>query len=415
MAVLDAQQFFLRLGPHDSGTSRTGSAAAPDDTSFWVPIAAGGLAITGGRETVDVETEHEDKGIKYSIPGARNSATSSMSTPLFPSRAGLLLDLATSYEATGLPTYHILDQYWQDDVLGGVTAAPNSELGRRLIGCLWDGFSLSINRDQIGPVLLETTFYANQNVQLTGTATPVVASTGPTGFQSWPVEGPYTTGNIFVDFVDSSGNFTGNNTSVQQVTLQFGNAIEVKGFSASSTASLNNTWTQANTGRQTLTGSVVLYFDNPDYENYARGADIARFKMRIMGFGADPSGSTVTTGSYNPTSATSIAVSDETGFAENDWILVDDGVDQVVVMIDDTPTTGALPVAVRSGMPTALGSGATVKNTAWEILVPLMDLTGEPQIGRDGVSTTVTLNFAGRVTVGSTSLVTVSAYNDNGA
>jgi hypothetical protein len=301
-----------------------------------------------------------------------------------------------------------VDQYWTGSVVSG------SGTGRQLLGCLFKttGFSVDRNAGQH----IEFTFgaLANQDIEITSAA--------PT--PTWPTQDPYVGNLVYIDLeaADATGAFTawtGDNGDVKSFSYNYDNGVEVQRFAPSSTASENLTWTKAFPGVEKVTMEVVLYFANSDYVDYHRIADARKFRVRMMGVGSNPSFSGVADESLTagvdvlctPTGGVS-------GLANGDVVLLiseTEGFHAVGTAGSVSATSGDFEIDTLDI--TLDGSGTntdlSIQNTAWQIQVHELDLTQAPTIQRDGNAATVTLSLEGILASGQSSLVDVTAYDDD--
>ena len=145
MATLQSYMQGIRLGLQatDENTPGVGDVRRPvhsstgadlpdggwqsaDDEGYWVPFVPGSLGLRPSNTVEDLETRHKTAGALYSADGSRNAQAGSISIPLFPRLANLLLSMPLGYISGGLPPYWQLEHLWCEDVLDGQTASPRT-------------------------------------------------------------------------------------------------------------------------------------------------------------------------------------------------------------------------------------------------------------------------------------------------
>ena len=237
-----------------------------------------------------------------------------------------------------------------------------------------------------------------------------VERTVPDAASDRPELYPYPTTNLFVDFDLDIAGWSGDNSDVQSLTLQYDRAITPKTFRANATTpERNQTWSDLSQGIPTLSGTLVLKFGQDEYANIKRATAVRTAAIRIMGYHPSASGQTTTSAGETAGSNVTVAVAATSGFAVNDYVLLDDGTNQAVAKVTTVNSGVSLVIDV---LDVNLSSGAAVRNTAFEIKIPQIDITSAP-ITQSGDDTIVTVNFEAVVTATTTSLLSVKAYDDD--
>lgn len=149
-------QVKCRIGKNNTPGDRLGNPW----TFYDLPVFVDGVQLGGNVETSEVETEHDAPGIKYGPNIAkRNAQIGQIRTPIFPEVAKFLLDMATSF-TSGIPAYHMLQQYWSASLTGGA-------IGRRLGGLCTEGFSLNFDKtNPSGAMELQLDAYINRDTEI---------------------------------------------------------------------------------------------------------------------------------------------------------------------------------------------------------------------------------------------------------
>lgn len=404
----------------------------------------------------------------------RNANAGNVSGPLFPELASTLLEAAVSDASDGKPRRHQVVEYFGADLGVDVSGNTDSDIGQDKRGVVFTGFSTSIDRDGGGVTTLQLTGLVNADYALgayatttsdtetagsskvltcanasgfskgdvvlitdggTGnplTKTVITAKSGnditvaslsagisgttdvertvPDAASDRPELYPYPTTNLFVDFDLDIGGWSGDNSDVQSLTLQYDRAITPKVFRANATTDeLNQTWSVLSQGIPTLSGTLVLKFGQDEYANIKRASTVRTAAIRIMGYHPSASGQTTTSAGETAGSNVTVAVAATSGFAVNDYVLLDDGTNQAVAKVTTVNSGVSLVIDV---LDVNLSSGAAVRNTAFEIKIPQIDITSAP-ITQSGDDTIVTVNFEAVVTATTTSLLSVKAYDDD--
>ncbi len=388
MGDLFKHQMFMQLGVNSSPTARTGTPAA----SLWIPVFEDGVAMAGSVETSDINTEHKDRGTKYRIFARRNQEGGQIRTPIYPENAALLLGAAVN-ENNGLPSYHTIEQYW-----GGGILTSGSGTGRKLAGCLFSGFSLSVDRGSPGPVELQLDGFLNADTEITSAA--------PT--PTWPTKTPYDTRNVFVDIDINEGGFSGDNAQVKSCSLTFNQGVEVDAFLPNSTAALNGTWTKAYPGMPEVTCEFTLVMSDSAYADLLRANTLRTVQLRIMGY--SPEGANTTTvDAETAGSAVVVAVASAAGLAADDYVLLWDSTGKQAVAKISSIAVNNLTLDV---LDVGIAAGAQVYNTAWEIKVPELEIISVSAPTISGSVRVVNVSARAKLEAGQTSLLTLKAYND---
>jgi hypothetical protein len=80
-----------RFGVNSTGTARTGTPSS----YTTIPVLADGVNLAGSIETENLDTEHKDNGVRWSLLKNRNREKGTIRCPLFPENV-FLLDMPLS-------------------------------------------------------------------------------------------------------------------------------------------------------------------------------------------------------------------------------------------------------------------------------------------------------------------------------
>lgn len=412
MADILNDMLFLRANVNSTTSDREG--AFNTTGAFYIPIFTDGLKAGETITAKAIDTEHKDPGVKYKILTSRNAAEGTLETPIFPENVAFLF-AATLTKTNGLPSYHGLESYWNGTLgtgtasFGGAGGTGEVDTGRALLGVLFNGFTISVDRTNIEEIRMQNRIFVNREVPITAAA--------PT--PTFPAQDPYTTGNLYIDLQlgNDSGTipaYQGDATNLVNLSLNYSNNLSVSFHTNNTTAEKHLTWTRAYRKAPTLeiTGSFIMA--NTDYVRLTRLGTLRKGKIKVMGHGSSPSGSTTCSASL-ASGATSVTVASATGLAVNDYIILAQSstnkicVTKVTAIATNTLTVSpALPFAIDG-----TASAITVKNTAWQLEVPLFDVEAKEPPASGGDYKQVSFSGTARLASGQTDLCVVSAYNDD--
>lgn len=413
MPDLGKHAVFMRLGVNSSATARTGTKTWAGNAREWIPVNPGGNTFFGAQQVLQIPTEHQTRGTKYTMLDRRNHEERSLTTNLWPDHAQLLLEAATEFESSNeLPRYHHGGGFWTDGIL---TAGASAVHGRDIRGILFKTLSFTVDRDAGGPVELSLGGYLNQDIAYTS-ATPT-----PT----FPTSKPYAQINVFIDieFADSSGNFTawtGNDSNIKSVGLNFDNGVEVRSFNPDSDANLDLSWTKAAISLPTLTLDVTYYLENEDLMAYGRSSYIQEARARIMFKRRGADCDTTSTDDLTTTGAQTINVASggATNLAINDVVLIEDvdnSVQEVVLVTAVDPTGDTFGCTTTIALDGSGSNALKITNGAAQLKVDKMDLNAPFQPADDGNLKVVSSQFNAQLDGSATDLVSVLAANDDAA
>ncbi len=472
---MPASLYGLYLGRNANTASITDTSVA---RKLW-PVDVGGIQLEGQPEVNRLQTLHLAQGSAYSFLNRRNANAGTINGSLFPELASTILHAAgtnTSLLASdGKPYRHQIVEYFGQSLGVDVSGNSSSDIGQDKRGVVFNGFSMSLDRDGGGVVTASLSGYVNADYALgavssttsdaeSAGSSKVLTLASSTGFVKGDVvlitDGgtgnpltktiitaisgndvtvaslsagisgtttvarsipdaasdrpeaelyPYPTTSTYIDFDLDVAGWSGDNSDVQSVSLQFDQALTPKTFRPSSTAELNQTWSDLSQGIPTLSGTVVLKFGQDEYANIKRATGVRTAALRILATHPNSSGNTTTSAGETAGSSVTVAVAATSGFAVNDYVLLNDGTNQAVAKVT---TVNAGVSLVIDTLDVDLSSGATVTNCAWEIKIPQVDITSAP-ITQSGDDTIVTVNFEAVVTATTTSLLSVKAYDDD--
>ena len=395
MADLPRHLMYTRIGVNSTPTSRTGSPSS----WYWLPVFEDGIQLNPDLEVQDVPTEHKTKGARYRVFTRRNANSGSISTPMFSQNAGLLMDATLSTTTGDLPKYHTLESYWGD---ASDTGLSGSNTGIQNVGVIFNGFSLSIDRQSPGPLTLEMEAFHNQYKSLTSDATP-----------SWPPLNPYDTRNVYIDLDMDETGFTGDNADIRSLSLSYTNNLELDVFAASSTASLNGTWTKVYAGIPELTVSTSLVVTDSTYPFYADALTLKKAQMRIMGYNPSASGSTTTSDNESAGASKVFTVGSTSGFATNDIVLIDDVANGRQSVGTATVGSGTITIDTLDTAIDGSVTAANIYNTAWELKIDELEVTSVSRPVVQGNVRVVNLEMRANLEGTNTVMMTHKAYNDD--
>ena len=395
MADLPRHDAFTRIGVNSSDTARTGSPS----TWYWVPVFEDGVQLNPSADVQDINTEHKDRGVRYRVFSRRNAEGGSINTPVFPANAGLLLDAAISTTTADLTKYHTAESYWSTSL------SPSTNSGITVGGMLFNGFTLNVDRNSPGPIELQLDCFLNEYKAIASGSNPT---------PSWPPLNPNDSRNVYIDLDLNEDGFTGDNVDIRSLSLSYTNNIEVDVFSPNSTATLNGTWTKAYTGNPELTVDATLIVTDSTYPFLLDTSTLRTAQLRIMGYNPEASGSTTSTDSESAGDDVEFTVASTTGFATNDYVILDD-VDNSRQSVGKA-TVGVGTITIDTLDTDIDGSGSTaanIYNTAWEIQVPELEIVSASRPSVQGNVRVVNVQMRANLEASNTTILTHKAYNDD--
>ncbi len=396
------------------------------ETARWIPCYEDGFVAAEQVKKIAAKTQHRYRGTRYSWPGHRNRDTKSFHTPIYPENAKLLLNLPLDLQSGSYtPKYYGAEQY-VDLTLGTGTAnflpsggGASVSTGQGFLGLLFSGWTLTFDRESEEAVDFTLDFLLNQETALTASF-PSIPTTGTSAaYLGWPAQNPYRNSNVWIDleFALADGTFTtgwtGDRQALQSASLKYSAALDPKGSVASTTPSLSGTWNRAYAGDPEVGFQAKVTLDNSDYLRLTKLVALRQARVRFMTCGDNPSGSTTSTTNLSA-NGTSIVLTSATGFHVGDVLLLEQptaGKVQVVkitALVTTTATITAADVAMNGGTETI-----SVRNTAWMIKVPQMDIEASDGPTTDGNVKAVNITGSGKLLYTGTALLTLTAYNDD--
>lgn len=395
----------------------------------WIPILEDGFQVGEKVRRVDANTQHKDRGPRYSWAGHRNRDAQQIRTLIYPENAKLLLNLPVEVQSgTYIPKYHAVEEYW-DVTLGTGTAnflpsggGATAQTGRRGLGMIFGGWTMSFDRESEDAIELSLDCFINQEEGITAAFPSIPSSTG-SAYLGWPAQNPYKAANVYIDFefALADGTFTtgwtGDRLALTSATLSFSQTPEVALSRPSSTPSAANTWTKVYSGKPAAEFSASLILDNSDYLRITQLVALRKGRVRFMAVGDNPSGST-TSATNLAAGGTSLVVASATGFHVGDVLLLEQPtankqqVVQITAISGTTFTISAADVAMDGS---GSGEDMTVRNTAFQVKVHSMDLADRSPPSAAGNVKAVSISGSARLTPTTTTLISVLAYNDDNA
>jgi len=405
MAVLTKQLPFLRLNANSTPTSRTGSPSS----WLYVPVAPGGAALGGTVEAEELELERANPGLTHLLLTTRNAGKGKIETVLYPENVGTLLDLVAG-NAGSLPDYFTVEQYLNADL--GASWDAGTDTGRKLAGCLADGFSFAFDRKSLGSLRFSMDVFVN--------ADSALESAAPT--PTWPAQDPYMGKRVLCDVAfgnnsNSLASWSGDYTSLRSLSITYQNAIEIDLHRADESADeLDGTWTQAYMGTPRASCSFKLIADAAEHLDMLRlNAGLRKIAFRLAGYGANPSGNTTCTTSLTAGSSVTVAVAATTGFAVNDYVLLWQPTANKFAVAKVTTVNSGVSLVVDTLDVSLDGTSETIKvrNTAWELKVSDARVRSATPPALEGNVYVVDVAADAILGPSNTSVVTVKAYNDD--
>lgn len=396
----------------------------------WVPVFEDGFQVGEKVSRVDVPTQHKDRGPRYAVPGDRNREAQQIRTPLYPELAGFLLNLPVTLQSGGnIPQYFAAEEYWTGALATGSSnflasgSGADVQTGRGCLGMICNGWTLNFDRQQTAALELTLDVFLNQETSITAAA-PSIPNTGTSaGYLGWPTQDPYLNTNVYIDleFADYNGAFagwTGDRADVRQLQIQYSQNLELDISKPSSTVSLDNAWSKVYAGTPSVNVTATLIMASTDYLRLTRLSSLRKARLRMMGVGNRPSGSATSSTNFT-TATTTLVVSSGTQFHTGDVLLVEkvSAGKQAVVTVTavDVAHTSLTVTAPDVTLDGSTGDALVVRNTAWEIKVPSMDVSDRSPPTAGGAVKVLSLAAAARLTPTTTTLATITAYNDDNA
>lgn len=404
--MADLQQFsqFVRIGKQSDRTTVCPFAAPQyEDGSHangWFDIVTAPDGLSGGTSfpQENVPTQHGVRGAAYTAPRDKNLEPGQLTLPLVPESLAFIFGL---FDPTNEQLdYYTIEEYWSSSLTGG-------DIGRQLIGCIFDSWSIEWNRESSSTPQIQISFFLNQDKAI------------PTGSVPSFTRAPATPGLFdsiacYVDLIKQAATYSADLDAIRSVSLSYQNNAQVSDPRPNTTDSLNKAWTRHQLGDPTMNCSVRLRIDNDDYLAWPREDPKEAFKIRVGFFNAggsySASESSMTVAQQS--SAQTLAVTDVTGLSDNDVVILTDGSKFTVGTVSSV--TGVSDEFDLDHSDTSFSSeDIEIYNCAAEIEVPRMDLTQPGQKAANGQVEEVTHGFAATLEAGETALYTFTGYNDD--
>lgn len=403
MATLREYEVFTRIAPQPSGRTTEASTGWVDLT-----LRKGGLSFNPSKVKQDLDSEHRYRGTKHSVFTQRNAEPFTLQTWFFPQSVGTLMH-AVADETSGALGYFHVEHYW-DATLGG----GSPDIGVELVGCVFDGFSFSIERGNTANAI-EVDFTGFQNAY-----EGIPNGSVPT-FTGSAID-PYTSTDAYIDFRgdNTSDTWGGDNGSVRRCGVSYSNNTELRNFRGSSTARLNRSWTDHLVQTPTLSVEIEVEVDDDKYLQYAEGADLVEGSLRLAfrhpnADVATTSADTITAGASGTETFT---VASATGLAVGDIVFVFDPETSFFTFLPiDAISVNDLDFdrdAYNSyvSMDGSSGGALVVENRAFGMVVPRMVLESMTPPTPNGAVRTMTLTYTASLQSGETRVLIVHAKND---
>lgn len=401
MAILQGHKLILRIGRQTDRTTVCPFSAPDYESSsaanrwFDLAIDVDGFQALGDNPTIQVPTQHGVRGNAYSIGGDRNTQQGSLSMPFFPECAAFLLGLPAV--VSDQKEYYTIEEY-HDSGIGSGT-------GAQYIGCVFDGFSMTLNRGTTGVVSISLPFFFNQDKELTASAPSFTR----------PATDPYSTRGLMIDLVKTTSSFDTDLTDVESADISVSDGVTVSDHRGSNTDSLDGTWTTHSLATTPTVGvQSTLVVRDSEYLNWHRGSPKPDFMLRVgMGYQnptykEDLTGVTLT----DSTSTQTVTGVDVSGLAVGDQVLITDGSKFTVSNV--SAVDAGLDTFDVDGSDCAFSSAAvTVSNAAVELRILRMDLSSPGAKTVGGGRATVSHGFSAELVAGETTLYTYKAANDD--
>lgn len=410
-----AKTFELRYATLNAAYTSGGTATLNPDR--FTPVFPDGFQAFESVSRVDVPTEHKDRGIRYAVPGDRNRQARQLRCPIFPDNAGFLLRMASRMHATtNLPYYHTARQWWT-----GTLAGADPYLGLEFSGVLPTGWSITVNRQTIGPLELTVDFFINAMRGLNDGSYNLPTIPNATTGLGWPDQDPYITSNLYVDleFADTDGAFTawtGNRTDIRNITITANENPELDISSPNDDVALDNSWTHVYLGTPTVDLDVELVMSDTAYLAITQMSDLRKARCRFMAVGRTPGSTTSTTNLA--ASGTSLTVGNNADFHVGDKLLLSQATANKQQVVTCEGLTGSTTITISAALIAMDGSGGDtikVRNTAFQIMVHSADCSDPSGPQGGGAVKVVRFKGSARLTPSTTTLYTILAYDDDNA
>lgn len=369
----------------------------------YMALAKGGITFNPSWNMKDVDTIHKRRGVRYKVPVGRNAEGGQIVTPLYPDDVNYILRqlIQPSNDSDGDIDYFTLEHWWQDAIGSG------SYKGRRLVGCLFTGLQMAIDRRNPAELSVTIPGFANDFIPLTS------APPTPT-FSSSIADGPYVGTDVIVDWNIQDAyvttGFTGDEAVLRSLSLNLDRAVAITDHKPDpgGVARRHMTWSNFTMGNPTLTLEATLAFastasGNEDLMEYFEDASAKQGSVRIM---AAHSRSASLVGATIPTAATPGAKTvssvgtvsaDPSGNypALNDYVLIKDTVGSNIEVAKLTAVTGTWPgitsIQFTTTLPHDTGATVNIYDKAWEIRIPQLTISSS-QLAEDGDDLVVNLS-----------------------
>lgn len=388
-----------RFGVNSTGTARTGTPSS----YTTIPVLADGVNLAGSIETENLDTEHKDNGVRWSLLKNRNREKGTIRCPLFPENVFLLLNSVLALNGNGIPDYYAWETWFTNTV--------DTATGKGRYGILPDGFSLGFNRKDPNILDFSLEAFANQ----------VLVKTSAAPSPSFPAQNPYDTKGVFCDFIIANtsnvlGAISGDLKTLRQLSIQFGNNLDLDLHLPDPTGSLNMTWTDAMIGLRGLQFSGTLAASDIDHMTLPELGERRKLKIRLACVGGSPTGSTTSTANVTAGATKTITVASTTGFAVNDYVIIYQTTANKFCVAKVTTVNAGVSLVVDTmdqAMDGSAGEALTIKNTAFEFTIPLGYVKSATDPVSDGNMRVV--NFTGEALLDPTqsALYTFKGYNDD--
>ncbi|TXH56578.1 MAG: hypothetical protein E6Q97_06080 [Desulfurellales bacterium] len=410
MATLKQKDVWFRIGDQSNRTTVA-------STLVDIVPPADNIDFVEDFATEDLDTDHGASGTLFTVVTSKNFEKKRLNTYIYPTNVGYFLNGAVSRDATsGELTYKTVEKWW-GSALGGT-----EDKGIRFFGCLFDGFSLTIDRGgKSEPLQISMDCFVNaQKRILTGETAPA---------KDWPKAAPYQSSGALIDFVrdTGSGSYGPDDADVKRVSITFGNSASVEQIADNETdIDYDKVWTVHAPGEAKAQISVTCRITEDEYLRLGKAATptigAIRVALKHPKATSITTASTITSGDNNDQT---LNVSSTTGFLVGD------------VCVITHPTTGftTLPIkTVNAGVSlvfdtdTGGGSGKdsrvtlngsvdalTIRNMGVGIIFDAMTYKGRGSDVRDGAFRVVELRYEAKLSAGATKIVEVHAYNHSNA
>jgi len=400
MSILQGYKLRLRIGRQTDRTTVC-SFAGPDYESdsaaerwFDLAISEDGFQATGDNPTIPVPTQHGVRGTAYSVGGDRNTQQGSLNMPFFPECAKFLLDLP---QVVGDQKEYYTIQEWHDSSIGTGT-------GAEYIGCVFDGFNMTLNRGASGVVPISLPFFFNQDKELTGSAPSFTR----------PPADPYSSRGVLIDLVKTTSAFDADNADVESADISVSDGVSVGDHRGSPTESLDGVWTTHTLATAPTVGvNSTLVVRDSDYLDWHRGSPKPDFMVRVGLTYQNPTFKqtatvTITDGGGSQT----ITVSDVSGLADGDIVMITDGSKFTVATVSnvDAPSD---TFDIDDSDCAWTAESVTITNAAIELRMLRLDLSAPGTKTAGGGRATISHGFSAELVAGETELYTYKAANDD--